>query len=221
VHGGQECEHVAQAGHRVDAVAAAALHDGVEDGCALARLGGSNEQPVLLADGGGADGVFHKVVVDLDAAIGEEAFQRGPLVEDSGVDLPPDRVVIFNALLALRARQAAVMQSGNLNTNTIVALSAKAKEQVDTAKLPEGGCDPEKNARYLIRWDIRGQAAQFLNEDIDDVWDTEQLRLLAEGSQWDQVITQATQFIVKTRGRTRLIDKGANLISKALNKFEG
>ncbi|MEQ1907144.1 MAG: hypothetical protein ABL888_23365, partial [Pirellulaceae bacterium] len=111
-------------------------------------------------------------------------------------------------------------QSGNLNKNTIVALSAKAKEQVDTAKLPEGGCDPEKNARYLIRRDIRGQAAQFLNEDIDDVWDIEQLRLLAEGSQWEQVITQATQFIVKTRGRTRLIDKGANLISKALNKFE-
>jgi 23S rRNA G2445 N2-methylase RlmL len=37
---------------------------------ALPGLGVADEQPVLLANGRGANGVFHKVVVDLDAAIG-------------------------------------------------------------------------------------------------------------------------------------------------------
>jgi hypothetical protein len=48
VHGGQAREHVAQVGQRVEAAAAAALHDGVEDGGALAGLRRSDEEPVLL-----------------------------------------------------------------------------------------------------------------------------------------------------------------------------
>jgi hypothetical protein len=59
----------------------AALDDGVEDGSALAGVGGSNEQPVLFAKGCGADGVFHQVVVDLDASIAAEAFECGPLIQ--------------------------------------------------------------------------------------------------------------------------------------------
>ncbi len=36
---------------------------------------------IILADGGGTDGVFDKVVVDLQPAIFEEDEQRGPLIE--------------------------------------------------------------------------------------------------------------------------------------------
>ena len=84
MQGGQAREDIAQVGHRVEAPATAGLHDGVEDGRALAGLRRSDEQPVLPADGGGTDGVFHKVVVDFDAAVGEEAVERGPLVEGVG-----------------------------------------------------------------------------------------------------------------------------------------
>jgi hypothetical protein len=138
----------------------------------------------------------------------------------AGIDVPSERVVIFNALLALRARQAIAIRAGELSQNTVLALSAKAKDQIDPEKLPEGGADPRKNAEKLISRDLKRQAEQFLDEDVKDIWDREQLGQLAVRSQWEKVIAQATQFIVRTKGRTRLIDKGANLISKALNKFE-
>ncbi len=67
-HLGKAGEHVAQVGQRIEVTAAAALDDGLEDGSALAGGGSSDEQPVLLADGGVADGVLDPAVVDLDAA---------------------------------------------------------------------------------------------------------------------------------------------------------
>lgn len=41
----------------------------------MASIGTANEEPVLLADGGGADGVFDEVVVDLDSAIVEVCLE--------------------------------------------------------------------------------------------------------------------------------------------------
>ena len=79
--GGQPGEHVAEVGEGVEATAAAAFDEGVEDGAAFAGLGVADEEPVFLADRGGADGVFDQVIVDLDATVFEEDVQRGPLVE--------------------------------------------------------------------------------------------------------------------------------------------
>ena len=62
---GQTSEHVTQVGEGVEATAAATLDDGVEDGAALAGVVGPEEEPVLFAEGGGADGVFDQIVVDL------------------------------------------------------------------------------------------------------------------------------------------------------------
>jgi hypothetical protein len=45
----------------------------------LAGSGFSNEDPVFLAEGGGTDGVFDEVVVDLDAAVGQIHLQGWPL----------------------------------------------------------------------------------------------------------------------------------------------
>ena len=50
----------------------------LKDGAALAGFGLADEQPVLLADGGGADGVLHGVVVDLDSAVFDINEQHGP-----------------------------------------------------------------------------------------------------------------------------------------------
>lgn len=88
-HRGQSCEDVAEVDERVDAPAAAAFDDGVEDGSALAGFGGSYEEPVLFADGGGADGVFHEVVVDFDPSVDEVAFEFASLL-DGVADGPAD-----------------------------------------------------------------------------------------------------------------------------------
>ena len=80
----QAREHAAEVGLRVDPAAAAAFDDGVEDGSALASVRGSEEQPVLFVGSGGADGVFHAVVVDLNASVGNEVLQFGPAVQGVG-----------------------------------------------------------------------------------------------------------------------------------------
>ena len=54
---------------------------GVEDRAAFAGPGGADEEPVLLPDGRGANGVFDEVVVDLDAPVAPIDFQRGPLAQ--------------------------------------------------------------------------------------------------------------------------------------------
>ena len=66
---GQSGEDVTEVGVRIDPTTAAAFDDGVEDGAAFPGLGLPDEQPVLLAEGGGADGVFDQVLVDLDASV--------------------------------------------------------------------------------------------------------------------------------------------------------
>ncbi len=79
--GGQAGEDVAQIGIRIEATLAATLDDGVEDGAAFAGLGFADEEPVLFAEGGGADGVFYQVLIDLDAAVVEVDAEQGPKVQ--------------------------------------------------------------------------------------------------------------------------------------------
>ena len=47
-------------------------------------VGGSDEHPVFLADGGGADGVFDEVVVDLYSPVLGKGAELRPLVEGVG-----------------------------------------------------------------------------------------------------------------------------------------
>ena len=54
---------------RVDASTAAALDDRVDHGAAPTGLPRPDKHPVLLADGGRADGILDGVVVDADAAV--------------------------------------------------------------------------------------------------------------------------------------------------------
>ena len=64
---------------RRQAAAAAAFDDGVEDGTAFAGLGFAEEQPVFLAQGGGTNGVFDQVVVDLEATVVKVSGEEGPV----------------------------------------------------------------------------------------------------------------------------------------------
>jgi hypothetical protein len=69
-------EDVAQVSGGIKPAPTAAFDDGVENGATLAGVGLADEQPVLFSEGGGADGIFHQVLVDLDAAIAEVDGKR-------------------------------------------------------------------------------------------------------------------------------------------------
>ena len=51
----ESSEYVTKVSERVDAAAAAAFDDGVEDGVALSDFGFANEEPVFFAERGGTD----------------------------------------------------------------------------------------------------------------------------------------------------------------------
>ena len=74
-HVRQTGENIPQIGIRIDSASAAAFNDRVNDGSPFSGIGFADEQPVLLPDGGWSDGVFHEVVVDLNAAIIQEHLQ--------------------------------------------------------------------------------------------------------------------------------------------------
>ena len=67
-------EYPLEVGERVATVAADLLDEGVDDGAAPASVLAADEHPVLVAELGGPDGVFGKVVVELDLAVHEAGF---------------------------------------------------------------------------------------------------------------------------------------------------
>ena len=79
--GGQPGEHMAQIGVRIESATSAALDDGVEDGAAFPGLGFANEQPVFLSEGGGPDGIFDEVLVDLDASVVKINTEQRPKIQ--------------------------------------------------------------------------------------------------------------------------------------------
>ena len=77
-HVGQAGQHVPEIGKRIEPPAPAAFNHGVDDGAPFTGIRFPNEQPILLANGRGPDGILHEVVVDLHPAIGQVNFQCGP-----------------------------------------------------------------------------------------------------------------------------------------------
>jgi len=58
-HVGQPGEDVFQISIRVEVAPPTAFDDGINDGAAFTGIRIPDKEPVLLADGGGADGVFY------------------------------------------------------------------------------------------------------------------------------------------------------------------
>ncbi len=133
--GGQALEDIRQVGGGINAFSVRVADEGVERGGSRSGLCIAHEQPILLPDGTGADGVLDEVVVDLGAPISQVSGELVPLVErvadrssgeaggavgvpglelgEAGFDLLQDRGAL---LLALGAdffwRGCAVSQSG-------------------------------------------------------------------------------------------------------------
>ena len=74
-------EDIAEVSQRVDATALAGDHDRVDDRRALAGIGMAHEEPVLLPDGRGADGILDEVIVELGDAVFEVRRQRRPVAQ--------------------------------------------------------------------------------------------------------------------------------------------
>jgi hypothetical protein len=82
--------HVWQAGEdileirvRVESTPAAAFDDGVNDGTAFTSIGIADKEPVLLADGGGPDGILDKVMpcrISCRAAELDRFLRRFPVI---------------------------------------------------------------------------------------------------------------------------------------------
>jgi len=83
-HDRKTLEDVGEVGFRVVAVAAGALDKCVNDGAARAGGFAADEEPVFLADGGGADAVLNPVVVDLEL----------PLIDVEGELVPEGEGVV-------------------------------------------------------------------------------------------------------------------------------
>ena len=80
-HVGQASQYVAQIAVRVQIAATAAFNDGVEDGTAITDGGVADEEPVLLTQRRGPNGVFHQIVVEFNAAVVEPNFECAPLTQ--------------------------------------------------------------------------------------------------------------------------------------------
>jgi hypothetical protein len=78
-----------------------------------ASLGFTNEEPVLLADGGGADGVFAKVIIDLDASTPPPINLRSSAVGPEACDLE------------------SILATGDLERRNNRASDAKAESQAE------------------------------------------------------------------------------------------
>ena len=76
---GDALEDVGEVGVWVDAASATAFYDAVDDGAAVAGVSSADKEPVLLADGCGAHGVFGMIVINFYAAFGKVDFESFPL----------------------------------------------------------------------------------------------------------------------------------------------
>ena len=81
VHARQARQNVAQLSVGIQASASAAFDERIEDGSPVSGFGLAYEEPVLLPQGGGADGVFDQVIVDLHPAVGQVHLQCFPLAQ--------------------------------------------------------------------------------------------------------------------------------------------
>jgi hypothetical protein len=162
---GEAGEDVAQIGKRVEATATAAFYDRVEDGCALASVGGSDEEPVLLPNGGGTDGVFDVVVVDLDAAISRIAF-RTRIGEEPDTRTVGVRKVNQGGLLiaALRAQRDDIGEATLCQVSYGMALALSHTNIPAPMELALLGRDPGVCTNDVTLEDaaIRGEGADLL-----------------------------------------------------------
>lgn len=138
----------------------------------------------------------------------------------AGFVIPENRVSIFNALLAYRARQYELLSEGRLPADTIQALSDKALEVLSPQELPRGGENPSENAQRLIIHEIETAYSEFTGRKIASL-SIEKAREAGVESNWEDLIARASRFVIARKGEAILIDRGTRQIVKALERLDG
>ena len=102
-HARQTCQNLAQVSVGINASAAAAFDEGVENGPAFSGFGFADKEPVLLAQGRRADGVFDRILTyetassTLSVSLGGQnlaltAWGSGPNYTDYAANIPSSEV---------------------------------------------------------------------------------------------------------------------------------
>jgi hypothetical protein len=138
------------------------------------------------------------------------------LLRETGLSIPEERTVIFNALLALRSRQYQMIEE--MPEDLVQALSDRARGEIDGKDLPDGGADDLRNASYLIGRDLAKAYFMFTDRQLGEV-DTATVLEAEQRSNWRPIFEQAAQFIVRRRARTLLIDRGTAEVGGILEQF--
>jgi hypothetical protein len=138
------------------------------------------------------------------------------LLRETGLGIPEERTVIFNALLALRSRQYQMIEE--MPEDLVRALSDRARGEIDGGDLPDGGADDFRNASHLIGRDLAKTYFMFTDRQLGEV-DSAAVLEAEQRSNWRPIFEQAAQFIVRRRARTLLIDRGAAEVGGLLEQF--
>ena len=160
-HARQSREHLAQVGVRVQTASAATFDEGINNRAAFAGSGIAHEQPVLLAAGGGPDGIFHQVVVNLHPAVIQINGQRGPLAQGIIHSLPQQTLRQVSsagfepnqgALDSLYDGAALTGTHGLAQPGTGAVFAQACFDAVEVLDLPD---DPTGGARRLLKGFIK------------------------------------------------------------------
>lgn len=142
------------------------------------------------------------------------------LLQKAGFELTPEQFSIFNALLACRVKQYKLKKAGDLDPDTIRALSRKAGLTLDLSQLPTKGEDNIANADLLMTNDIRQAYNQFTT--LFEVNLTDEFLRQAEAiSNWEEMVQTASSFMIRRRGEAILLDRGARQLKQILERVEG
>ena len=130
-----------------------------------------------------------------------------------GLDVPEDRVSIFNANLALRAQQLRdLLRHGRLPDNLAEALAGRAREVL--APRDE---DAQTLAAHLVKREAKLGFETFTDSNFVGEWTQDQVDRMEADSGWGEFLRKAADFVAKRRARVMLLDRGTFQLRKVLD----
>ncbi len=134
-----------------------------------------------------------------------------------GFRVPKERIAIFHALLAYRAKGYQLLHAGKMPEQTMRILSEHARDKIPPEQLPLKGKEDAKNVTFIIESDLQQSFATFLGRWIPEI--TPPLASEAERlSNWQTMIELAGRFITGQKAESILLNKGALLIRQTLDE---
>ncbi len=133
-----------------------------------------------------------------------------------GLEVLPEHASVFNAHLALRARQARMrLEQGRLPEDLAEAFARRARETNPAQALP----DTQELAAFLIKREAKQSFEAFTGLDHDGTWTEAQIGRMENASHWQDVLRKAADFIAGRKARIILLDHGGLRLRDGLNEW--